>query len=125
MEKINDKVRFMRELKQWTQEEMAEKLNMSIDGYAKLERGLRRFDIPKLERVAAVLGVDLLELLSVNDKSVVCVITEQSYNNHNNNYGDENLSLKIEKLELQLEHAQELLRQKEKEIVLLRQLLEK
>ena len=33
---IHDKIRVMREINQWTQEEMAEKLEMSSNGYAKL-----------------------------------------------------------------------------------------
>lgn len=36
---VNEKVRLFRELNQWSQEEMAERMNMSVAGYAKIERG--------------------------------------------------------------------------------------
>ncbi|MDG2946910.1 helix-turn-helix domain-containing protein [Bisgaard Taxon 10/6] len=35
---INEKIRRIRESKEWSQEQMAEKLNMSLNGYAKIER---------------------------------------------------------------------------------------
>ena len=34
-----EKIRLARELNQWSQEEMAEKLEMSPSGYARIERG--------------------------------------------------------------------------------------
>ena len=39
---INEKIRMLRELNQWSQEEMAERLGMSHNGYAKIERGKLR-----------------------------------------------------------------------------------
>ena len=32
--KINEKIKFIREMKGWSQKEMVEKLNMSTNGYA-------------------------------------------------------------------------------------------
>ena len=32
---VNEKIRKIREAKDWSQEQMAEKLNMSLNGYAK------------------------------------------------------------------------------------------
>lgn len=46
--KVNDKIRLVRETKDWSQEEMANKLNMSVSGYAKLERGKTRLNIPQI-----------------------------------------------------------------------------
>jgi len=37
--KISEKIRALHEQKQWSQEEMAEKLGMSRNGYAKIELG--------------------------------------------------------------------------------------
>ena len=36
---MHDKIRMMREFRQLSQEDMAEKMNMSLSGYAKIERG--------------------------------------------------------------------------------------
>lgn len=38
--KVNEKIRLMREMNYWTQEDMAEKMSMSLNSYSKLERGV-------------------------------------------------------------------------------------
>ena len=74
---INEKVKKVRELSNLTQEEMASQLNMSTNGYAKIEQGKTRLNIPMLERIAAILGINLTELLNINDKNLVCLISEK------------------------------------------------
>ena len=59
--KINEKIKHLREGKHWSQEEMAQKLNMSKNGYAKIERGETSASLGRLEQVAAVLGIGLCE----------------------------------------------------------------
>jgi transcriptional regulator with XRE-family HTH domain len=46
--KVHEKIRNLREAKNWSQEEMAAKLNMSVNGYSKIERGETKAYIPKL-----------------------------------------------------------------------------
>ena len=126
---VNEKVKKLRQLNNLTQEQMAEKLNLSFDGYQKLERGERQFDINKLERIAAVFGITLPELFAIDENSTICIINEknqtsnilfisqktdqisQVYNNNPNDLIAEN-----EKLKLTVEHQN-------REIELLRQLL--
>lgn len=36
---VNEKVRFLREARGWSQEEMAERVGLSVHGYSKIERG--------------------------------------------------------------------------------------
>lgn len=43
---IHEKIRMMRELNKWSQEDMAEKMEMSAGGYAKIERGETQLNIP-------------------------------------------------------------------------------
>ena len=62
--KINEKIKRLREGKHWSQEEMAQKLNMSKNGYAKIERGETSASLGRLEQVAAVFGIGLCELLA-------------------------------------------------------------
>lgn len=47
--KINEKIKHLREGKHWSQEEMAQKLNMSKNGYAKIERGETSASLGRLE----------------------------------------------------------------------------
>lgn len=46
---INEKIRKIREVKEWSQEQMAEKMNMSLNCYAKIERGETKLYLDKLE----------------------------------------------------------------------------
>ncbi len=61
---LNEKIRIVRETKNWSQEDMAEKLSMSTTGYAKIERGETMLNMQKLERIAQIFDMDLAELLS-------------------------------------------------------------
>ena len=130
MTTINSKVRVLRELNHLSQEEMANKLGMSTNGYAKIERGQRRLDLPKLEQIAQVFGMDLVDLLEFDDKNMVCVINENQFHstvclvnkhtvntpNHNHYNDSQALNSEIEKLQLMLAHKDEMLVQKEKEL---------
>ena len=81
--KVNEKIRFLRESKNWSQEEMAAKLNMSTNGYSKIERGESRLSIPKLEQIVEVFDTDILELMSLGERNVVYF--QESGNNHSLN----------------------------------------
>ncbi len=124
--KINEKIKRLRELHQLSQEQMAAKLNLSASGYAKIEQGERGLDFPKLEKIAIALGMELTELLEFNDKSIICLINENSQLNQNGNNirTDAEAAAEIENLQLKIRHYEEMLAQKEREISLLNQLLE-
>lgn len=110
-----------------TQEQMAEKLDMSRNGYAKLERGESKLNIEHLQQIANVFNLDVVELLKENgDFSVL--VGDNNGNYANKYYGNQQ---EIEKLQLIIAHKDELLAhkdkiiaQKDKEIELLRQLLD-
>ena len=59
---IHDKIRVMREINQWTQEEMAEKLEMSSNGYAKIERGQSSINVDKLKQIAQIFNRPLAKI---------------------------------------------------------------
>jgi transcriptional regulator with XRE-family HTH domain len=67
--KINDKIRFFRGLKGWSQEEMAEKLNMSLGGYSNIERGETNVQFSRLEQISKVLDVKLSDLTDLDETS--------------------------------------------------------
>ena len=64
---IHKKIRKTRKLKQWSQEEMAEKLGMSINGYAKIERGETCVIHQNLQRIVGILGLTLADLFKDED----------------------------------------------------------
>ena len=60
---VNEKIRKVRESKAWSQEQMAEKLNMSLNGYAKIERGETKLYLDKLDQIAQFFDIDVVELI--------------------------------------------------------------
>ena len=121
---VNEKVRLFRELNQWSQEEMAERMNMSVAGYAKIERGETNISLHKLKQIASVLQIDLLDLLSTHDSGVILVGGENNQNHFRNNYyGNQAAELEVEKLKLELKHKDELLKQRENELETLRDIV--
>lgn len=67
---VHEKLRTLRQWRQWTQEELAEKLGWSVNTYAKIERGGVDVKLDKLKRIAEAMGVDVNELLTANDQTV-------------------------------------------------------
>ncbi len=121
---VNEKVRLFRELNQWSQEEMAERMNMSVAGYAKIERGETNISLHKLKQIASVLRIDLLDLVSTHDSGVILVGGENNQNHFRNNYyGNQAAELEVEKLKLELKHKDELLKQRENELETLRDIV--
>lgn len=112
--KINQKIAFLRTLKGWSQEEMSSKLNMSPNGYAKIERGETNVQLSRLEKIAAIFGMEIKDLFNFNEK----VILNSNFhdNIHQNNYIDSANELinKMNKLQVIIE-------QKDKEIEFLKQ----
>lgn len=113
-------IRQLREQINLTQEQMAEKIGMSKNGYAKIERGETQLKIEKLEQIANIFNVDIIDLLK-EDRDFSLLIGDNNGNYANKYYGNQQ---EIEKLQLIIDHQKELLAQKDKEIELLRKLLE-
>ena len=107
---VNEKIRTIRETRNWSQEDMAEKMNMSKNGYAKIERVETKLNLHKLEQIANIFNIDVLELIKNDDKNVLFFM-----NDHNTNYygSNENLTSEIDRLKLTISHKDELLKQRD------------
>ena len=128
---VNEKIRKIREAKDWSQEQMAEKLNMSLNGYAKIERGESKIYLDKLEQIAQVFDIDVIELMQSDGKNI-CFQIESPLGSVYQGGGETQLSIEIERLKLALSNASEkeellkkLLEQKDREIQMLNNLLTK
>lgn len=118
--KVTEKIRSMRKSKNWTQEEMAEKLNMCVNAYAKIERGETNALNPKLEKIAQAFGIETLDLLTSQDKNVYFA----NDNSTNNVIGSSNeIAFEIQKLQMQLCHKDEIIEQLRNENKLLKEMI--
>lgn len=118
---IHENLQKLRKRNSLNQEQMAEKIGMSKNGYGKLERGESRITIEHLEQIANNFNIDIVELLK-EDRDFSFWIGDNNQNCANRHFGD---LKEIEKLQLIIQHKDEIIAQKDKEIALLRQLLEK
>ena len=128
---VNEKIRKVRESKAWSQEQMAEKLNMSLNGYAKIERGETKLYLDKLEQIAQVFDIDVVELMQSDGKNI-CFQIESPLSSGYQGGGETQMLIEIERLKLELSHAREkeglfnkLLEQKDTEIKILKDLLKR
>ncbi|WP_432745025.1 helix-turn-helix transcriptional regulator [Haemophilus influenzae] len=126
---VNEKIRKVRESKAWSQEQMAEKLNMSLNGYAKIERGETKLYLDKLEQIAQVFDIDVVELMQFDGKNI-CFQIESPLSSVYQGGGETQMLIEIERLKLELSHAREkegllnkLLEQKDDEIKMLKDVI--
>ncbi|RRD90931.1 helix-turn-helix domain-containing protein [Conchiformibius steedae] len=121
---IHDKIRFIREQQHITQEEMAEKLNLSASGYSKIERGETKLQFQKLEQIARIFQMNLTDLIGLNERNIALLITESGSNNSAQCFSGSATNIELEKLKLTVAHQAEMLEQKNAEIVALKRVIE-
>lgn len=101
MKEINENIKKFRELKNYTREFMADKLEMSVSGYSKLERGDVELTISKLYKIAEVLEVNVSQILNfdaskifnIKDYGVANVDIQSQTNNYTDPYKDKYIQL--------------------------------
>lgn len=67
MENVGQKIRKLRELRNYTQEYMALNLNVTQTAYCKMEKEESRLSIERLKKIADVLDIEPLQLLTFNE----------------------------------------------------------
>jgi transcriptional regulator with XRE-family HTH domain len=113
MKEITDNIRKFRELKNYTREIMADKLEMSLSGYSKLERGDVELTISKLYKIAEILEVDISQIFNfdaskifnIKDYGVANVDIQSQTNNYSDPYKDKYIKL----LEAEIDRLKNLL----------------
>lgn len=122
-DQLRQNIRDIREDRGMTQSEMAEKLNMSETGYAKIERGESGVRVERLWQIAQVLGVNLTDLLPVHsDGGIVFNNSSENFSNSSNfsvALGNTALEAEITVLREQLALKDEVINSREREILLL------
>lgn len=119
----HDTIRAMREIHKLSQEDMAEKLNMSPSGYSKIERGETKLYLDKLQQIAQIFNVDIVELLNTTDKNICFLISENSQSSSNYYGNNDSLIYENEKLKLELEYKDKIISQKDNEIESLKEII--
>ena len=87
MTSIEEKIKNLREIKNFTQEFMAEKLGITQAAYSKLESGTTKISYSKIEEISNIFGIKVEELLSFD--------SQKYFNSFNNVKGSNNGSVTI------------------------------
>jgi transcriptional regulator with XRE-family HTH domain len=116
-EQIGFKIRQFRNLKRWSRQQAASKLEMSLNGYSNIERGEVDISLTRLCQIAETFGIELSYLLGAQEKNVFhfnktqnteCLIGGGSLTNLN--------EMKDIQLKHEVEKSRILLQEREKEI---------
>ncbi len=67
---LGQKIKKLRELKDYTQQYVAEKLEITQSSYSKLETGTVDIPFSKLEEIATALGISVEDIISFNENMV-------------------------------------------------------
>jgi transcriptional regulator with XRE-family HTH domain len=119
---VHENIKFIRQFKKWSQEEMAEKLDMTLNGYAKIEQGKVDINLSRLKKISDIFGVQLEKLVGLNDKNVFNFIENFNYDSHNEQSLHNTTDQTTYKHEL--EKANLIIEQKDKEITYLKEIIE-
>ncbi|MCK5728381.1 MAG: helix-turn-helix transcriptional regulator [Methylococcales bacterium] len=125
---IHEKLSTARKKRHLSQKCMAKKLGMSVNGYAKIERGETRVYNPNLKKIADVLGLEMLELF-IEDDADIKIINDKKIADENEKKPNKrstllDINLKLKSLQLVTKLQQEALTHKELEISYLREVIE-
>lgn len=110
---LHEKIRKLRELHQWTQEEMAERTTLSRNGYANIERGESIPSIESLEKIANVFGIKVEELMSSDERNLIISVVNGKGDYHTNYYSHTSAENEISTLHQIIKHKDEMLIQKD------------
>ena len=107
MQEVVENIKKFRELKSLARDEIADKLEMSVSGYSKLERGEVEISLSKLYRIADILEVSVSQILNFDASQIFNVrdhgVANVDIKSQTNNYQDEYKDKYIKLLEAEIE----------------------
>lgn len=132
--KTQDKIRAIRTQQKISQEQMAERLDLTPQAYSKMESGKTKLSLDRIQQIAQILNIDVTELIHNNDNGVFLLINENCTNENLNNgaiiyhgnqqsINEQELKHDNEKMQLIITHKDEIIEQLKQENTLLKQML--
>lgn len=123
---IHNKIKKLREQSDLTQQEMADKLNMHLKTWQKVENGITKLDIERLKQIAEVLETTVEDLIKVEDSVYISAIKDNDVGFNNSSVTINHKSEEEKNLyERLIAEKDKIIADKDKEIGFLRSLLGK
>lgn len=123
--KTQDKIRAIRTQQKISQEQMAERLELTPQAYSKIESGKTKLNLDRIQQIAHILNIDVTELIN-DEKEVFLLVNENGINNGKTIYynNQQELIHENEKLQIIITHKDEIIAQLQNENALLKQMLD-
>ncbi|QQR97065.1 MAG: helix-turn-helix transcriptional regulator [Sphingobacteriales bacterium] len=94
------RIKKIREFRNFTQQYMADQLDISQNAYSKIENGTTKITIDRLEKIAQLLDVPLENVIS-HEKQVFNVENHAKFYAHIENLHEENKEILLQQIEFQ------------------------
>jgi transcriptional regulator with XRE-family HTH domain len=72
--KLGENIKKLRELKNYTQQYLADELGISLSGYGKIERDQTEITMARLLEIAKILEIDLFSLIHFNGNEILGMV---------------------------------------------------
>lgn len=123
---IHNKIKKLREQSEFTQQDMADKLCMHLKTWQKIENGITKLDIERLQLIAEVLETTVEDLINVEDSVYINAIKDNEVGFNNScvtiNHKSDNENHLYEKL---IAEKDKIIADKNEEIAFLRSMIGK
>jgi transcriptional regulator with XRE-family HTH domain len=120
MENIGQKIRKLRELRNYTQEYMAMNLNITQTAYCKIEKEESRLTLDRLKAISTVLDVEPLQLLTFDERLFLRSVSQPP---REKRIAENDNIRQLYQKEQRDDHMNNRMKQLENEVVVLRGLL--
>lgn len=81
---IHTKIKKLREQSEFTQQDIADKLHIHLKTWQKIENGITKLDIDRLQQIADIFELTIEDLINVEDSVYINTIKDNDigFNNH-------------------------------------------
>ncbi|MFZ4861808.1 helix-turn-helix domain-containing protein [Sphingobacterium sp. Mn56C] len=69
MNTLGKKIRLLRHQRGWSQEDVANRLSISIPAFSKIETGITDVNLSRLNQISKLFGLSLVQLLSTSESN--------------------------------------------------------
>lgn len=122
---IHNKIKKLRAQAELTQQQMADKMNMHLKTWQKIENGITKLDIERLKQIAEILETTIEDLINAEDSVYINEIKNNDIGFNNNavtiNHGTEAEKELYERI---IAEKEKIILEKDKEIAFYRGLIE-
>lgn len=121
---IHNKIKKLREQSGLTQQEMADKLHLHLKTWQKIENGITKLDIERLQQIAEILGTTIEDLINVEDSVYISEVKDNDVGFNNSSVTINHQSQEEKNLyERLIAEKDKIIADKDKDIIFLKGLL--